>query len=53
MGATPSTSVVDKQAYGKLVGNKVHRSLDGELVDITTLWNQNERAVVAFGRSFG
>jgi hypothetical protein len=29
------------------------RSEDGALVDLTTLWNPEETAVVAFARSFG
>ncbi len=41
------------EAYNRIRGIKVIRSSDGQLVDLTTLWGPNERAVVAFGRSFG
>lgn len=41
------------EAYNRMKGIKVIRSSDGQLVDLTTLWGPNERAVVAFGRSFG
>jgi hypothetical protein len=48
--AAPSSAV---DYYSKLQGKTVLRSSDGAAVDIPSLWQPNERAVVAFGRSFG
>lgn len=41
--------------YSRLVGKTVYRSSDGAAVDIPSLWDgsSGEKAVVAFGRSFG
>lgn len=56
MGATSSTTAAAPTAvdyYSKLKGKTVYRSSDGAAVDIPSLWGPDERAVVAFGRSFG
>jgi len=39
--------------YEKLKGLEVYRSSDGALVDLPSLWGPQDKAVVAFGRSFG
>mmetsp|Transcript_4862 Transcript_4862/g.6021 ORF Transcript_4862/g.6021 Transcript_4862/m.6021 type:complete len:130 (-) Transcript_4862:11-400(-) len=39
--------------YRKLQGQQVLRATDGQPVDITSLWGENDRAVVVFFRSFG
>jgi hypothetical protein len=49
--AAPSATAVDY--YSKLQGKIVYRSSDGAAVDIPSMWQTNEKAVVAFGRSFG
>lgn len=57
MGATSSTTAAATSTavdyYSKLQGKTVFRSSDGAAVDIPSLWQPNDRAVVAFGRSFG
>lgn len=50
-GTAPAATSVDY--YNKLKDKMVYRSSDGAAVDIPSLWAPNERAVVAFGRSFG
>jgi hypothetical protein len=49
--AAPSATAIDY--YSKLKGVTVYRSSDGAAVDIPSLWGPDEKAVVAFGRSFG
>lgn len=39
--------------HSRLKGQTVYRSSDGAAVDLPSLWQPGERAVVAFGRSFG
>lgn len=50
-GATAAATGVDY--YSQLKGKTVYRSSDGAAVDLPSLWQPGERAVVAFGRSFG
>mmetsp|Transcript_27411 Transcript_27411/g.89726 ORF Transcript_27411/g.89726 Transcript_27411/m.89726 type:complete len:109 (+) Transcript_27411:162-488(+) len=40
-------------AYEALKGKTVYRATDGESLDVTSLWSEDERCVVAFMRSFG
>lgn len=48
-----STSTAAVDYYSRLCGKQVFRSSDGAQVDLPSQWGPNEKAVVAFGRSFG
>jgi hypothetical protein len=39
--------------YDLLKGANVLRAVDGTSVEVSSLWGENERAVLVFGRSFG
>ena len=41
------------RAHERLAGVSVLRAADGAPVDVTSLWSSDQRAVVAFFRSFG
>jgi len=39
--------------YEKMFGATVLRAVDGTSVEVTSLWGEDDRAVLVFGRSFG
>ena len=47
----PSTAPSDP--FLALKGAMVHRATDGQLVDLTAQWGEDDKCVVVFLRSFG
>jgi len=52
--ATRSFAVrAESPTYSQLKGQQVYSAVDLKPVDISTLWKEDEKAVVVFFRSFG
>ena len=46
-------SLPSQEQYDKLKGNQVYLTSEQKQVDITSLWGDQDRAVVVFARSMG
>ena len=53
LGAASAATAPLDRAHERLAGVSVLRAADGAPVDVTSLWSSDQRAVVAFFRSFG
>lgn len=51
--AVPWLGSDEKSPYERLSGTTILRAVDGTSVQTTALWEEDERALLVFGRSFG